>query len=34
MFHDGACLDTHAALLHNLSELMLKRAMESAIHNF
>ena len=26
--------DTHVALLHDLSELMAKRTMESALHNF
>ena len=26
--------DTHVALLYNLSELMAKRTMESALHNF
>jgi hypothetical protein len=34
MFHSGACLDTHATLSHDPSELMSKRTMESAIHNF
>jgi hypothetical protein len=34
MFHGGARLDTHITLVHDPSELISKRTMESAIHNF